>query len=47
MGPPFHLVDFVEVDVEFFRAGGEAFERPGGFVDDYGVGEGALGGCVS
>ena len=26
--PPFHLVDFVEVDVQLF-AGGEGFEGPG------------------
>ena len=42
MGPPFHFVGFVEVDVEFFAAGGGGFERPGGFVGVDGVGEGAL-----
>ena len=41
MRPPFHLVGLVEVDVEFFAVG-RSFERPGGFVDVYGVWEGAL-----
>jgi len=39
--PPFHLVDFVEVDGDFF-AGGGGFERPGGFVGVDWVGEVAL-----
>jgi hypothetical protein len=44
VGPPFHLVDFVEVDVEFL-ARRRCFERPGGFVDVDGVREGALVVC--
>lgn len=39
--PPFHLVDFVEVDGELL-AGRGGLERPGGFVDEDGMREGAL-----
>lgn len=39
--PPFHLVDFVQVDVELF-ARGAGFERPGGIVHADRVGEVAL-----
>lgn len=41
-GPPFHLVGFVQVDADFFTAGGDRFERPGTFVHEDGMGEGAL-----
>ena len=42
MRPPFHLVDFVQVDAQLFAVG-RCFQGPGGFVDVDGVGEGALG----
>ena len=41
--PPVHLVDFVEVERDFFTGGmGGCFEGPGGFAGVDGVGEGAL-----
>ena len=43
VGPPFHLVDLVEVDGDFFTDG-RRFERPGGFVDFDFFGEVALKG---
>lgn len=43
MRPPFYLVDFVEVQGNFFSGGlGCCFEGPAGFVYDDGVGEFAL-----
>ena len=43
MRPPVHLVDFVEVERDFFTGGmGGCFEGPGGFAGVDGVGEGAL-----
>lgn len=40
MRPPVHLVDFVEVDGDFFAGGcGGCFEGPGGFVGLDGVRE--------
>jgi hypothetical protein len=40
--PPFHLVDLVEVDGDFFTGAG-GFKRPGGFVEADGVWEFTLG----
>lgn len=40
--PPFHLIDFVEVDSDFFTSTG-GFECPGGFIGVYGFGEVTLG----
>ena len=43
MGPPFHLVDLVEMDGDFFAGVRQRFERPGGFVGVDFFGEVALG----
>jgi len=40
--PPLHLVGFRELDAQFFGARGRGFERPGGVVEEDGVGKGAL-----
>lgn len=46
--PPLHLVGLRELDAEFFGARGRAFERPGGVVEEDGVGECALQShCIS
>lgn len=43
MRPPFDLVHFIKVDVDFLaRWGGGGLEGPGGLIDKDGVGEVAL-----
>lgn len=39
MCPPFHLVYFIEVNLEGFAARGKASEGPGAVVEEDGVGK--------
>lgn len=46
--PPLHLVGLRELDAQLFGARGRAFQRPGGVVEEDGVGEVALQShCIS